>query len=110
VERIEDHRFKGRAITLLKDAAQAGVAALDGRHDEAVELFERVHGEVIELMPKLFSTMMLAGAAGLLGMDDLVGRRFAREAYDVYSESGVTTLIETLSHCLLPQEEQASTA
>ena len=110
VDRIEDHRFKGRAITLLKDAGQAGVAALDGRHDEAVELFERVHGEVIELMPKLFSTMMLAGAAGLLGMDDPVGRRLAREAYDVYSESGVTTLLETLSHCLLPPEEQASTA
>jgi len=107
---IDSRPFRGRAISMFRSVAEAGIAALEGRHAEAVRQFEYVHSEVIELWPKLFANMVVAGAAATLGLDDPVGRRFAREAYDAYAEGGVTTLLETLSHCLLAPDEQASTA
>jgi class 3 adenylate cyclase len=110
IDVIDTRPLRGRAIAMFHETAEAGLAALEGRHDLAVELFEHALERVIDLWPKLFAYMAVAGAAGLLGLDDPVGRRFAREAYDVYTEAGVTTLINTLSHCLLPPEQQASTA
>lgn len=110
IDLIDARPFRGRAISLFHETAEAGLAALEGRHDRAVELFEHACSEVVEVWPKLFAYMVVAGAAGLLGLDDPVGRRFAREAYDTYSAAGATTLLETLSHCLLAPDEQANTA
>lgn len=54
--------------------------------------------------------MLIAGAAGLFGLDDPVRHRLAKDAHDVCEAGRVTILLETPSHRLPPSAEQASTA
>jgi len=97
---------------MMRDAAAAGVAALEGREGAAAELFEKACTAAVEVWPKTFAYMVFAEAAGMLGLDHPLGHRYAREAYDVYAAGGATTYLDVLANCLLPpeQQEQASTA
>ena len=111
VDLIEARPFRGRAIDMMHDAGSAGLALLDGETGDAELLFERAATAAVEVWPKLFAFMVHAGAARMLGLDHPLGRRYAREAYDAYSDGGVTTLLDIFSDCLLPPEqEEASTA
>ena len=88
-------RVRGRAVSALRRTTEAGVAALEGRPDEAAELYR----DAFERWRSLQSTLDLAlselDLVLTLGADD-TDATVAKEARDIFVQLGASTMLERL--------------
>jgi hypothetical protein len=104
LELLDERPYRGRIPDLMRAAVRGALAAADGDLDEASRHFRTAIAAGDEALNLHSATMLRASAASLLRTDHPLGRRWAREAHDVWAAAGVSTLLERFADTLIPPE------
>ena len=98
VDRLQELGTRGRATEAGRNAALAGVAALDGDRAAAVAGFRQSLATVQELGLPYDAALITMVAVSCLGADDPETLGWATRAADFLDEVGATPLATTLGH------------